>query len=203
MSVKTVDARGLACPKPIILTKKALTEGSEEFAVLIDNETSKDNVLRFLSDNSVSCSVTKNNGVYTLSVSPSALPLKNTAEDEYCAIPQQMSKNGNVVCVTNSVMGGGDDELGAILMKGFISTLKQLDPLPKKIILYNAGAKLAILESAVLPALKELEKAGVAILVCGTCADFYEIKEKVSVGVISNMYEIVESLNTASKVIYP
>ncbi len=202
MSQKTVDARGLPCPKPIIIAKKAINEG-EPFTELIDNETSKDNVERFLSDNGISFTTIENDGVFSISVSPGGEPLTNTDAETYYGIPSASQKNKTVVCIKSQNMGTGNDELGTLLMKGFVNTLVQMEPLPEKIILYNSGVRLAVGDNPVSGPLKELHSAGVTVLVCGTCADFFEIKDRVAVGTISNMYEIVESLHSASKVIYP
>ena len=108
-----------------------------------------------------------------------------------------------MVCITGETMGRGDEALGAILMKGFVNTIKEIEPLPRRIVFYNGGVKLAIEGSPVLPALKELESRGVELLICGTCADFYTVKEKVAVGRISNMYDILGALTGASKVVCP
>jgi selenium metabolism protein YedF len=100
-------------------------------------------------------------------------------------------------------MGNGDDTLGEILMKSFIYTLSQLEELPKAIIFYNTGAKLTLNNSAVLQDIKNLEAQGVEVITCGTCLDFFEAKEKLAVGSVSNMYTIVEKISSASKVIKP
>lgn len=111
--------------------------------------------------------------------------------------------DNHIISIPNDKMGSGSDELGAILIKGFINTIGKTAPLPEKIIFYNAGAKLVTTESPVLESLIELETRGVTILVCGTCADFFNIKDQVAVGTISNMPTILESLTSACKVITP
>lgn len=114
-----------------------------------------------------------------------------------------MDIGDHVISISSDRMGSGADDLGSILIKGFINNIAKVSTLPKKIIFYNAGALLVTEGSPVLDSLKELEDKGVAILVCGTCADFFGIKEKVSVGEISNMPTIMESLSNASKIISP
>lgn len=108
-----------------------------------------------------------------------------------------------VINICSNKMGRGDDDLGDILIQSFVNTLIQLDPLPSTIILYNSAVLLCTEDSAVLDSLKALELKNVNILVCGTCADFYNIKDKIAVGTISNMYAIVETLNNADRIINP
>lgn len=110
---------------------------------------------------------------------------------------------GTVVAVGSDRMGSGSDELGRILMKSFIFAVTQLDTLPDKMLFYNGGAKLTIEGSESLNDLKALEEQGVEIMTCGTCLDYYGIKDKLSVGSVTNMYSIVETLQGAMSVIRP
>jgi selenium metabolism protein YedF len=100
-------------------------------------------------------------------------------------------------------MGSGSDELGSILMKAFVNTIKEVKPLPSKIIFYNSGILLAIEGSPLVPSLRELEAAGVEVLVCGTCANYHNKKDLVRTGTISNMYTILEALTSADRIIKP
>jgi len=109
----------------------------------------------------------------------------------------------SVVNITSDKMGRGDDDLGGILMQSFVNTLIKLDPIPSKIIFYNSAVTLCIESSPVVDSLKELENKGVELLICGTCADFFDIKDKIGAGTISNMYTILETLNSADRVITP
>lgn len=112
--------------------------------------------------------------------------------------------NGNhIIVFKNERMGVGDDDLGTILIKGFINTIKEILPLPKKIICYNNGVKLTLKNSPVIDSLLELEKLKIKILICGTCADYFKIKDKIGCGIISNMYDITDSLTKASHIIAP
>lgn len=115
-----------------------------------------------------------------------------------------MSKEiDNIICLKSDKMGSGSDELGEILLQAFCNTIKEVSPLPTKIICYNSGVKLMADDSPVLSSLKELEAMGVQILGCGTCINYFELQDKISVGIVSNMYDTVESLTNASKVICP
>ncbi len=109
----------------------------------------------------------------------------------------------SVISITSDKMGQGDDELGAILMQAFINTLKKQSPLPATVIFYNAGVLLCQQDSPVVPALTELSELGVKLILCGTCVDFYGIKDKLAIGEISNMFTIQETLNHAARIIAP
>lgn len=201
--MKEYDARGQMCPKPLIMAKKALKDPEgDEFILLIDNDTSKENVERFLADNQIQFNSTSTDGLHTLKVSKSGNLENLTNAEEYCPLPSQ-NKSSHVIAITSDKMGHGDDDLGKILIKGFINTIKEVAPIPSKIVFYNSGVNLALNNSPVLESLKELENSGVKILVCGTCADFYNVKDKVSVGIVSNMYDILETLTSAYKVVKP
>ena len=196
-----VDARGEVCPKPLIMTKKALKECCEgqPMRILIDNETSKTNVMRFLGDNGYSAECVVQDNLFTLTLHGAAVPLTHPDAAAYCTT----APVPHIIVIKSNRMGSGDDELGAILLKAFISTIKEVSPLPGSIVFYNGGILMATDDSPVIDALRELEHAGVTLLVCGTCADFYNVKESIHVGVISNMYTILETITGAGKIIEP
>ncbi len=200
----TVDARGELCPKPLIMTKRQLNETTvgTSFLILIDNETSKENVERFLSDNRIVFQTSAQDGVFAITVTKTKAELSHPAAEEYC-MPAAKTAAGYAFCFTGDLMGTGPAELGRILIQGCINTVKELAPPPAALVFYNSGVKLAVDGSPVLAALQELEKAQVKILVCGTCANFFQVKEQVRVGIISNMYDILETLSQAGHVIYP
>ena len=110
---------------------------------------------------------------------------------------------GTVVAVGSDRMGEGSEELGHILMKSFLFALTQLDDMPDKILFYNGGAKLTVEGSESLEDLKTLEEQGVEIMTCGTCLDYYGIKDKLAIGSVTNMYSIAETLQGAMSVIRP
>ncbi|MEW6615838.1 MAG: sulfurtransferase-like selenium metabolism protein YedF [Thermodesulfobacteriota bacterium] len=195
---KAVDARGLACPQPVINTKKALEEIEEGIlTVIVDNVAARDNVRRFAESQGCTVKVEEDNGDYRLEI----------AKGFSCEVGSKTREgkgNDNIVIYINSnLMGVGDEELGKTLMDAFLKTMIVADPQPRKLIFANSGVKLVIEGSDVVGHIKEMEKKGVEILSCGTCLSFYGIKEKLQVGVISNMYDIIESLVEADKVISP
>ncbi|OGJ87442.1 MAG: hypothetical protein A2268_14500 [Candidatus Raymondbacteria bacterium RifOxyA12_full_50_37] len=201
--MKTVDARGLLCPKPLILTKKefsGLTPG-EELTILIDNETSKSNVERFLTDNGAAVTVTSENGLFTLKAVKKTLALAHPDAESYCTAIQPA--NPHVICIKADTMGHGEEDLGRILIKAFINTIKEASPLPGSIVFYNKGIFLALTDSPVINALVDLQEKKVKILVCGTCLDYYGKKAELGAGIVSNMYDITQSLTSAGHIVCP
>lgn len=189
-----IDCRGLACPQPVIRTKKALEAIAEgTVTVRVDNPESRENVRRYAAGQGCEVSVREEAGSHVLTIT------KRPA----CGLePQAGTAEGpTVVCITTNVFGKGSDELGAILMKAFLNTLWDYQPRPAKLIFVNAGVFLATEGSDVLDSLNLLETEGVEILSCGTCLAFFGIKEKLRVGRVSNMHEIVAALMAAGRVI--
>jgi selenium metabolism protein YedF len=203
MDKVVVDAKGMLCPRPLIMTKKALKDCAvgQTMAVIIDNEASKQNVLRFLRDNGAQASVEERDGVFTLTISKERDGLAHPDAQAYCTPAPAAAPH--VILFRDNVMGGGDPELGSILIKAFVNTIKEVSPLPGSLVFYNRGIFLALRDSPVLEALRELESHGVTLLVCGTCTDYYDKKEAVAAGVISNMYTILETLTGASHIVEP
>lgn len=204
--MKTVDARGQLCPKPLILTKKALLEirTSETMEILIDNETSRSNVERFLKDNGMSVECSEENGVFRLSVTRGAEPLSKPDAQEYCETSPDPTHGrvGSHAFVFKKARVA-DDELGEILTIGFFSTIGELDLLPGRIIFYHEGVRLVLDDSPVLDQLRKLESRGVGIMICGTCVDHYKVKERVRVGTISNAYDILTAMSEAHHLVSP
>lgn len=205
----TVDARGEQCPIPVIKAKKAieaLTE-PETVEVFVDNETAVGNVTRLAG--SLGAAITSEKlgeKDYRLVIELAALPGAETAEAAEAAVAAAAactSARDFIVVVPSATMGIGNDELGKVLIKGFLFAVSQLDVLPKKILFYNGGATLTVEGSASLEDLKGMEAKGVEIFTCGTCLDYYGIKDKLAVGQVTNMYAIVEAMATAGKVIRP
>lgn len=183
--MKKIDARGLNCPKPVIKTKKAIEE-NDEVEVLVDNETASKNVKKLGIKMGAKVTVVKeNDNYYKLLISD----YKKTNKTD-----KNLNK-GKVIFVKSEYLGTGEQQLGDILIKGFIKTLLEINPLPDKIIFINSGVKLACKNEDVINSLKKLTDNGVEVLSCGTCLDYYNLTDELKVGNVSNMYEIVESLN--------
>lgn len=199
---KIVDARGLACPQPVILTKKALADaGSETVTTIVDSPTSEINVSRMARKAGWQVTVeTQDDGVYLhLSreggIVPETLPLGKA---------EVLPTTGRlVVYVSADRMGRGVDELGGILIRAFLHTLNQVAPLPDTLVFVNTGVRLVTEGSPVLEDLQTLVDQGVDILACGTCLNYLELTGKVAIGTVSNMYDIAETLLGAGKVVTP
>jgi selenium metabolism protein YedF len=200
--MNTVDARGLKCPMPLIETKKAITNADKDTAikVLIDNETSFKNVSHFLSDNKIEFSSEQNGDEYVIQINKQESNLEEVDAAAYCK-PSLPTDNSFVVMFAKDRIGEGSEELGNVLVGGFLTTIKERDVLPEKIILMNSGINLVMKDSPAMPLLKELEGKGVDIVSCGTCLDYYEKMDELAVGRVSNMYEILESMLAVQKVI--
>ena len=108
-----------------------------------------------------------------------------------------------VIVLSSDRLGRGNDELGEVLMRSFVHTLLTLEPRPATIILYNTGVRLASRESALIDDLRQLEAAGVELFVCGTCVNYFELKEQLGAGIISNMYDIAAAMTGAGKLVIP
>lgn len=193
---RVVDARGLACPQPVLMTKEAL-EGIEEgmITVLVDNVASKENVKRFAQRMGCTVDISEKDGVFELRI----------VKGFTCEIPRvqeelEEARESPVVLITSDKLGE-EEELGLILMRGFISTLKEASRRPSKILFMNTGVFLTTEGSHVLEPLKELEGRGVEIYSCGTCLDYFGLKDKLAVGHITNMYDTVENLTGAELVV--
>ena len=189
---KIVDARGMACPMPVINTKKIL-ELLEEGAVttIVDNDAAKENVIALANSMRCEVDVEQRGSEYFIQI---------TKRDKGLGLEEQKSGK-SVIFISSSEMGQGSSELGAILMKSFMFTLVESEDLPLTILFVNSGVYLTCEESPVLEHLLNLQERGVEILSCGTCLDYFKIKEKLCVGQVSNMYTIYEKMAGADKVI--
>ncbi|MBN1863030.1 MAG: sulfurtransferase-like selenium metabolism protein YedF [Dehalococcoidales bacterium] len=185
-----IDARGLPCPQPVIKTKKALEEiETGQVTVLVDSPESRENVRRFAQSQGCQVAVREEAGVVFLDIT------KGTSCQ---AVPKQ---SGDVVLITSDRLGVGEERLGEILMHAFLNTLWDYTPKPAKLLFINNGVRLTTEGSEVLETLKLLEKEGVQVFSCGTCLEYYKLKDKLGVGAVSDMYATVDALLAAEKVI--
>ncbi len=195
MSEIKVDARGLSCPVPVLKTKEAL-EGIEEgvITVLVDNGASCENVRRFAASQGCTVEVREHQGEFVLSI----------AKGYTCGAPvggtPDMGEEGVTLLILNDSLGP-DEELGNLLMRAFIATLTEATNRPKRILFLNRGVFLTLVTSPVLGPLKELQDAGVEIFSCGTCLDFFGVKDKLGVGAVTNMYDTVERLTSEERIV--
>ena len=198
-----IDARGLPCPQPVIKTKDALGKAKgDTLTVIVSTAESRDNVVRFLSHSGAEIDrIDEKAGEFSIHTKEISGTVKaEVSPDDYTCTPQPVG-TGTTVFINKDRIGHGSDELGQNLMKAFIATIKDLSVQPKTICFMNSGVKLAVQGAETLPYLKELEEKGLEFLVCGTCLGYFNLKEKLGVGRISNMYDISEAMLKSSKVI--
>lgn len=206
METRTVDARGLACPLPVVNAKTAadaMTEGGV-LTVLVDNETAVQNLCKFAGSRgyeAASFKKAEREFSVTMQVTAGAEAAPAGQEEAGCA-PDAVRKGMTVVLSAN-VMGTGEEQLGKNLMKAFVFALTKQDVLPEHVLCYNSGAYLTCEGSESLADLKTLEAEGVKIITCGTCLDYYGLKEKLAVGTVTNMYDIVTVQEQSTLVIRP
>lgn len=190
-----LDARGLACPKPVINTKKELDKLNQGIVITtVDNEIAKENILKLAKSMNYQANVTK---------CEENLICIEIIKGENVIIEEKIEETLSDTCIfiNSDKMGTGNDELGEVLIKGYIYTLTESKPYPKSIVFVNSGIKLTTVNEATVENLTILQEAGVEILSCGTCLDYYGLKENLKVGNVTNMYTIVELMNNAGKTI--
>lgn len=194
--MKIVDARGMVCPQPVIMTKNEADAGENEIKVIVDNETSRENVLKFgVKLNYATKVEEKEDGTYIYLTKESANNIELVIEGiEETVTGNTKKKEIKGYVIGTNLLGKGSDDLGRVLMKSFLFSLTAKEPYPSFLIFLNAGVKLTVEGSESLDDLKKMEEAGVRIVSCGTCLDFFEIKDKIAVGSVTNMYDIVETI---------
>ncbi|MGL5055167.1 MAG: sulfurtransferase-like selenium metabolism protein YedF [Fusobacteriaceae bacterium] len=192
-----VDAIGDKCPVPVIKTKNALKDIQEGILeVLVDNPISMENVEKMCIEKKLAYSVVKDGEIYKISIT-------KTNEKVEIIEDKKEDSNGTVIVIEADEMGKGDSRLGKTLMKAFVYTLTELETLPETIILYNRGVFLAAEGSESVEDLEKLVSMGVNIVSCGACVNFYELTEKVKVGTITNMYNILNLQMKSKRIIKP
>lgn len=195
---KKVDCRGLACPQPVINTKKAL-ESMERgtVAALVDNDTARENITLFAGNAGHKVEVEKIEGDYQITItkgSPGVIKDPGTSRPEG-------GPASTVYLITSNLLGQGSPDLGQVLMKSLMVTLNEMDPPPRALLFLNTGVMLTCQGSPVLEQFKTLSSRGTALISCGTCLDYYKLKEKLEAGRVGNMMEINGYLAGESKVI--
>ena len=193
----TVNAMGKACPEPVIMTKAALEKGATELEVLVDNAVAASNVTRLLEGQGFQVECREEGSEFRLTGRRDGAAAATAPASASC--PQSGARLA--VLVTGKTLGREDKELGEVLIKGFMGTLSKLGTPPAVLALMNEGVKLALPEASTCDHLKDLEKAGTRVLVCGTCTNHFGVTEQVGVGTVSNMFEILEAVTGADRIL--
>lgn len=203
MNIVKVNAIGDNCPIPVVKAKKAI-EGLTESAIVeisVGNEIAVQNVTKMINQKNLESTCEKvGENHYVIKVQCGDVVESEATKEVVTAIVKEEKM---IVVLSSDKMGEGDEELGKVLIKGFIYAITQLDKYPKAVLLYNSGVKLSSEGSDSIEDLKMLEEHGVEILSCGTCLNFYNLQDKLQVGKVTNMYSIVEELSEATNIIRP
>ncbi len=187
--MKELDLRGLACPEPVVATRKSLLEGERELHVRVDDANSAGNVERMAVSLGADVVVSQEHGEFLLDIFLTGEPVDT------------VQQGGTTFFLGSDTIGRGDEQLGHTLMKMFLNALADAPQPPARLLLMNSGVKLVAEGADYLAALSNLVCLGTEILVCGTCLDYYGLREKVAVGTVSNMQEISEAMASASKTV--
>lgn len=194
----TIDARGKACPQPVVLALHALTElkEGELLEVWVDNDAAVENLKRMAAQKGRPASVRQESDFWRVQIGEGSQS-ESAQPDCGCTV---MGADA-VVAIGSDTMGRGSEELGRALLKSFLYALAQLETPPRTLLFFNGGAHWTVEGSPALEDLRDLESRGTEILTCGTCLDFYGLKEKLAVGSITNMYRIAEILTQADRLV--
>lgn len=197
-----IDARGMLCPKPLVLALSALAKlGVEEsLEIVVDNMPAKENLMRMASEKKCALKLQEEGAEFRLFITKSAeSSFSEQVEleaDKYCDPVALPSTGADVIVFSADQMGRGNEELGQILLKGFVFALTQQEKVPELLLFYNHGAKLSCEDSPLLEDLKTLERLGSKIMTCGTCLDYLGIKEKLAIGSVTNLFEIAQIISS-------
>jgi len=207
---KSIDAKGLACPQPVIMSRKAIMAGGlDEIEIVVDNDAARENVVRFLKFTGAAAPRVSSVGtVHTISaaVTPAMIAKAAGGEpgpacDDETLPPVSRQFSGKTLFFSADQIGRGDETLGRLLVKGLLYTVSELQTPPRTLVFMNAGVRLAAEREETIGLLKIIEAKGVEILVCGTCLDYYHLQGGLRAGRVSNLYEITERFLTSADVI--
>lgn len=198
--ITIVDARGYPCPQPVLMAMQEYGKAPDGAALrtLVDTPVQAENVKRAIGKSGGTAEIKEEDDHYVVEI------VKVTVEKcEEGISARDETGNPHVIYISSDRMGTGPDELGGILIKAFINTIKDVEPMPSHMVFVNSGVLITSTDSPIIDTLKELENMGVSIISCGTCLNYLERTEQLKVGIISNMFDILDTLTNASRVIAP
>lgn len=202
--MKELDVRTLACPGPVLELKKLFEAGENDVRLRVADELSRSNVTRFAAaQGAEASSEAASDGSYFVRVS------RGDAGAEVCEVADRMveessaARGPRVVQIGAATMGQGDDELGALLLRSFLKTQRQLEKRPDAILFYNEGVRLCCEGSPLVDDLRALEAEGIEIIACGTCLNFLDLAKSLAVGRVTDMLEIATRLAEAGSTVRP
>ena len=195
-----IDCRNLACPEPVIRTKNALEglKSGEKLEILVNSIAPKENISRFLKNQNVEFSVEQNGAETKITAVKGESKLELTNFDEFvCEITPKNKKT--VIYLNEEYAGSGD--VGVSLLAKFLGALLQVENKPEYVICVNNAVKMTTNRAhPSFKPLKDLEAAGVKILSCGSCLEAYKLVSDLSVGEMSNAYEVMQILTTHEQI---
>jgi selenium metabolism protein YedF len=201
--MEIIDAKGLPCPKPVMLVKKAL-DIQDEIIIEVDNETAADNIRMFAESKGCDVNISpEGDSIYHVHINNIKKSELKTKEIMCNNISDNIEKGPTVFVFSSNSMGNGDDKLGHLLIKGFIHATTELERLPEIMVFYNTGVKLLTVDSGTAEDICNIEKRGVKVIACGTCVNYFEIGDKIAAGSIGNMYDIVSILSSSVRIVTP
>lgn len=196
-----IDARGLACPKPVTMAEEEISKIGEGIVeILVDNEASVKNLSRFASKNSLYAETEKVDNYWKVKL-VKGYPCEVSPEGAEHVLPEKEQEKDILLIIGTDTIGK-EDGLGKILMKGFFETMKVTKELPHTIFFLNAGVKLTTVENEIIPILKDIEAMGVEIYSCGTCLKYYNLESELKVGYRGTTNHIVEGIKDFKKVVW-
>jgi len=207
--MKELDVRNLACPGPVLTLRDLLEAGEREIVMHVADALSRSNVSRFAAARGAAVAVAEpGDGSFVLTITAAGGDAARARPGEEallaCNLPEAAPMRGpRVVQVSSALMGAGDDELGALLLRSFLKTQSQLERRPDAIIFYNGGVRLCCEGSLLLDDLQALAAAGIEIIACGTCLNFFGIADRLRVGRVTDMLEIASRLADAGAIVRP
>ena len=191
------------CPYPVVETRKQmLASPGEVLCVRVGDKAGRDNVTRLAGKMGYQAATEAAGGGFRLTLTPAEGKIAETAAAGTPATATVSSGKTVIYCGSDR-MGNGDDGFGRVLMRNFIATLLEMDPLPDTVLFVNSGINLTTEGSEVLEALKKLLDQGVDLASCGLCLEFYHKKEQLRVGRVTNMYEMADLQCQAARVVSP
>ena len=193
------DARGLPCPRPVLMAKSFLDEGKNDFSILVSGSDQAENVMKFVHSRKHSAEIVETNEGFHVNIGAPDASLKQT--EKSIQKQEEAISSPVVMTITSSEMGVGDKVLGEVLIRALFHTLTEIDESPDTIVFYNGGVRLTVEGSPILEDLRALEKNGVELLVCGTCLGHFGLSDSLAAGSVSNMYTIAETLLRAGKLV--
>ncbi|MEA5069706.1 MAG: sulfurtransferase-like selenium metabolism protein YedF, partial [Christensenellaceae bacterium] len=189
-------------PMPVVNARRALADPDvDAVCVLVDNKIAGQNLEKMASQLGYACSFERRDGHYRVIVArdrdAAFAPIAETSNQPKPA----RASAGATVLIARDALGGGSEELGRLLMKGFIFSLTELDPPPREVIFINGGAHLTSEGANTLPDLMALVEKGARIYTCGTCLNYYGLMDHLAVGEVADMMRIAGMLNGAARLI--